>query len=124
MNDLQEKWVEALESGKYEQGNGFLHVLLDGKHKYCCLGIACEVMGVELMGVEGKLQDTIFYYGDRSGALGEYKQLGLLDKVGSFSRPIKYYGKTYKGLTYLNDDGVPFKEIAKIIRSNEELVFR
>jgi len=43
--DLKAKWVEALRSGKYEQGRGAL--LNDGK--YCCLGVLCEVVGLEII---------------------------------------------------------------------------
>lgn len=42
MNDkvkLARKWIKALRSGKYEQGNG--HLL--NKGKYCCLGVLCEI---------------------------------------------------------------------------------
>jgi hypothetical protein len=42
--EVQKKWVDALRSGKFEQGQGFLHKS-DGK--MCCLGVACEVMGLE-----------------------------------------------------------------------------
>ncbi len=35
---------------------------------------------------------------------------------GSFVNDIKYRGKVYSSLTQLNDDGVKFKAISKIIR--------
>lgn len=41
-------WVEALNSGKYQQGIGFLKTSLDGRYEYCCLGVAAEaVLGLE-----------------------------------------------------------------------------
>lgn len=42
--DLKEKWVSALRSGKYRQGRYRLH-LEDGS--MCCLGVLCDVMGLE-----------------------------------------------------------------------------
>lgn len=40
---LKTKWLKALRSGKYAQGDSFLK-LRDGKvTKYCCLGVLCEV---------------------------------------------------------------------------------
>lgn len=39
--ELKEKWIAALRSGKYEQGTGFL--CKDGA--YCCLGVLMEVSG-------------------------------------------------------------------------------
>ena len=44
-------WLEALRSGKYEQGNG---QLLSPEGGYCCLGVLCSVLGAtneELLGV-------------------------------------------------------------------------
>src|SRR5258706_12780048 len=34
------EWVEALESGEFQQGNYYLRV----GDKYCCLGVVCELM--------------------------------------------------------------------------------
>lgn len=42
--NLKAKWVEALRSGKYEQGELFLRK--NGKH--CCLGVLCELAGLEI----------------------------------------------------------------------------
>lgn len=39
--ELKAKWLEALRSGKYEQGRGSL--CYDGKH--CCLGVLQDVVG-------------------------------------------------------------------------------
>lgn len=33
------KWIAALDSGKYEQ----THCSLQDKHGYCCLGVGCKV---------------------------------------------------------------------------------
>ena len=32
-------WVEALRSGKYQQGREWLH----NSSRYCCLGVACDI---------------------------------------------------------------------------------
>jgi len=37
---IKKKWVDALRSGKYLQGTGFL---LD-EGRYCCLGVLCDVV--------------------------------------------------------------------------------
>ena len=42
--DNIQKWVDALRSGDYKQGNGCLR---DHNDNYCCLGVACEVLGLE-----------------------------------------------------------------------------
>ncbi len=48
MNEAESKLVEALRSGKYQQGrqvlrNSFLHT---SDKFYCCLGVACEISGL------------------------------------------------------------------------------
>lgn len=40
--DLKKRWVEALRSGKYQQGEGQLQL----GYTYCCLGVLADVMGV------------------------------------------------------------------------------
>lgn len=37
---LEAKWLEALRSGKYEQG----HYDLRRKNGYCCLGVLCDII--------------------------------------------------------------------------------
>src|SRR4051794_35352962 len=43
MNELTQKWVDALRSGKYKQGKGLLR---DFNDNYCCLGVLCEIAGI------------------------------------------------------------------------------
>lgn len=49
MNEqIAKQWVAALRSGKYNQGQGFLCRIDPYGNKYhCCLGVLCEVLGVE-----------------------------------------------------------------------------
>lgn len=37
-----QKWLDALRSGKYEQGRGGLRV----NNTFCCLGVLCDVSGI------------------------------------------------------------------------------
>lgn len=39
-----ERWVAALRSGKYKQGHSLLR---STQNHYCCLGVLCDVLGVE-----------------------------------------------------------------------------
>lgn len=41
--DVKRKWVKALRSGKYKQGNYTLH---NTQEEYCCLGVFCETQKV------------------------------------------------------------------------------
>lgn len=38
---LSSKWIDALRSGKYTQGRGYLKSL---NNEYCCLGVLCDVI--------------------------------------------------------------------------------
>jgi hypothetical protein len=46
LRSLKKKWVEALRSGEYQQGEG--HLFKDDS--YCCLGVLCKVAGATFGG--------------------------------------------------------------------------
>lgn len=45
----RERWLQALESGDYEQGRNYMRRDVDGRRFYCCMGVACELFGYELL---------------------------------------------------------------------------
>ena len=63
--DFKKKWINALRSGKYKQGDGNLYKF--DNNSFCCLGVACVVSGeplerldhVELIGPEMFTSTTI-----------------------------------------------------------------
>lgn len=116
---LQQKWVEALESGEFKQCTGRLkkykylpdHI----ESKYCCLGVADEVCDLGEYAGETTLRHV-------------YTGLGLYDPEGGFkgNSTIKVIdkGNEYSSLVLMNDKGkLSFKTIAKMIRKYPELVF-
>lgn len=42
--ELKAKWVEALRSGKYQQGREQLN---EADQLFCCLGVLCEIEGLD-----------------------------------------------------------------------------
>lgn len=54
--EVKELWVQALRSGRFEQGQSVLRVLhTDGLRTtaaYCCLGVLCEISGIEYFGAD------------------------------------------------------------------------
>lgn len=42
--ELKKRWVEALRSGKYKQGNGVLLDHTETGQELCCLGVLCDVI--------------------------------------------------------------------------------
>ena len=45
--ELKQKWIDALRSGKYKQGTGRLKQIINGESTFCCLGVLCDVAGLE-----------------------------------------------------------------------------
>lgn len=102
------KWIEALRSGKYKQGAGKLRV----GDCYCCLGVACEVPGIEGRNSE----DGYVYMGLVATAPRKVVELlGLVSEVGSARG-------SGTNLTRLNDHGVPFEEIANMLEAGDYFV--
>src|SRR5688572_17403992 len=42
---IKEKWVKALRSGEFKQGEGKLHD--SDNDTYCCLGVLCKIQGAQ-----------------------------------------------------------------------------
>jgi hypothetical protein len=63
--EVKAKWVAALRSGKYRQGDQ--HVLNDGKGGFCCLGVLCDLyakeaeVGWELLSYSGGMRLQLAY---------------------------------------------------------------
>ena len=112
------KWAEALKSGKYEQGRGWLR---DGS-KYCCLGVLCEVQGrlkehresgMEAWG-EGVLSES-------NPAFGQLKYEGHLPSgvAVTVSLAVHHFvgSNPFTDLVSINDHSkLPFSDIADILR--------
>lgn len=116
MNDNAKAWVAALRSGKYQQGRDYLCK----DNRYCCLGVACEVLGI------GKIIDGMgvaTYLGDEPND----KDSGWLPRNAKEALGLRTYNGTLgdgaTSLTLLNDNGATFNEIADIIESEPEGLF-
>lgn len=111
------EFVKALRSGKYEQGKGRLRTKDD---KFCCLGVACDVMGTEWKLSDEGYQDSYFnmmppeaknYFGMATYGDFDKEKFLITDNVG-----IKQYA-----LWSLNDmHNYNFNQIADIIEGSEE----
>ena len=93
--ELKAKWVAALRSGKYKQGQGRLRSVDD---TFCCLGVLADV--------EGKTWELI-------------QQVYVVDGerwavYGSYHLPTDAVGR----LAHMNDEGSTFEELADYIEEN------
>lgn len=110
LTSAQKKWVEALRSGKYKQGTSRLS--RDGY--YCCLGVACEIFA-KALGLKISLKDGRKIY-DRSDTLAPIKIVKLLKLRSNAGKGKDFRTQT---LTYLNDNGVSFNQIADLLETGE-----
>jgi len=111
------EWVEALRSGKYEQGEQYLNK----DNRFCCLGVLCDILPVE----KNILENNIISYGAyRSITLLKKDVMNYTDISDHFGRPADFNvtinGNCYQGLSSANDQGVPFSDIADWIEANYE----
>jgi hypothetical protein len=88
------KWVEALRSGKYKQGKHQL--VFDGS--YCCLGVLCEISGLEWPGNSALLPQNVQDWAGLDSYNGKYVSFGI-----------------QRFLSRDNDSGSTFEEIANTI---------
>jgi hypothetical protein len=60
-SELKQKWVEALRSGKYEQGKNNLRNV---NNNFCCLGVLCDL--VDPIKWEEGDRESRFYNGHKA----------------------------------------------------------
>lgn len=100
---MKQQWITALRSGEYEQGTGFLRTI---NNKYCCLGVLCDVAGVNAVQGRHVGDHDRYYYEGTSCMLHMNLQIkfGIEGETGI--------------LMGMNDKGDNFNEIADWIEEN------
>lgn len=101
------KWLEALRSGRYEQGKGFLRSL---DHKYCCFGVLCEILEIPCVRTETPNHRQQYSYMRMVGPPPAF----ALEKIG-LTTGFYYHPMIAYELMGLNDEGAPFTVIANRI---------
>lgn len=56
---VKKQWVEALRSGKYQQGTAALRTHKDGQDQYCCLGVLCDLYTKAFPKAVGRWDDVV-----------------------------------------------------------------
>lgn len=114
LGPLQLQWIEALESGKFEQGQA----CLKKDNKFCCLGVACELSGITAIPATCYGVVRYEYLGERY-----YLPQEIVDKLKFRGNQGDAFGEPTMAIALLNDEGKTFKEIAAIIRENPSQYF-
>jgi hypothetical protein len=122
-NEAQLKWLDALESGKYAQNNDG-DLLNSGG--YCCLGVACVVVGIAPVSEDlGEGRTLIRFDGCVSLAPNQVLDGMLLrSSLGELDDLYLIGEHTAGSLAVANDIGATFSELAAFIRSNPTAVFK
>lgn len=121
--EIKKLWIEALNSGKYQQGRTFLHK----GDKFCCLGVLCElyckkVSNIRKLRKETNIRklhtETKYSYAGRSSNLPDVVSIWAgIEIETTIPTGIGRYSDegSFTSLSFLNDSGTPFKEIAEVI---------
>jgi hypothetical protein len=119
INGNARKLVEALRSGRFQQGRSALTFKSGAGQEYdCCLGVACKVYieeGNKLVVATSSTGNECIVYDGQRNYLPEavQKWLGFRTASGEFRPP----SMVMNSLAGLNDRGASFEKIAAIIES-------
>ena len=131
--EVMVKWVKALRSGKFKQGQGTLKQFnKKGQEQHCCLGVLCELYNDTMKKSKKKTlsEETIYIDADFSHGYSRFggkrddlpkevmKWSGIGNSMGSFTIDNPIHDQY--NLADLNDTGRKFKTIADIIEKNYE----
>ena len=117
------RWVEALESGEYQQGFGYLHNR--DSNLFCCLGVACDLAYKDGAVTKHEVDEddswtspkwAVRYGSPKLSTVLPYEVLNWLGVASA--NPYVKYDHGYIELTVLNDGHeCSFAEIAQLIRN-------
>ena len=131
--NVMKKWVKALRSGKFKQGQGTLRQFnKKGQAQHCCLGVLCELYNETMKKSKKKTlsEETIYTDADFSHGYSRFgnktedlpKEVmnwaGIDNSIGAFTNDNPIHDQY--DLANLNDTGRKFKTIANIIEKNVE----
>lgn len=106
--EIKEKWLAALRSGEYKQGQCALR---KKDNKFCCLGVLADLYAKE-MGIEWKMEEDCYKILDQGGTL----PIWIADWAEIMSDG--YVDRDHLTLASMNDHGHTFSEIADVIEKH------
>jgi hypothetical protein len=120
--DIAEQWAQALESGEYKQGLHYLHSEKDGEHKFCCLGVLCELALKAGVKVETRKVFKTEHVTNEHAIEYNGEVYLIPDEVQIWAGTKTRNGicNDASSLVSINDTGIPFPEIAKIILAHTD----
>ena len=125
--NIRKRWVEKLRSGEFKQGDSCLRKVTKTKNgqkeTFCCLGVLCELAVKARVINKASLEET------QDGDLDNTTSYRYDGEKAFLPRDVRLWAglKSDRGefdegdLSEMNDDGVSFKRIAKVIEENDTL---
>lgn len=115
--EVKQKWVAALRSGEYNQGQGCLR---NDDDSYCCLGVLCDLYAKEQNNHYWRIDECDHMMYNFDGRLqfpppSVWKDWAELEIDDPF---VPYEDSKLLQLSSLNDDGLTFEQIADLIEEN------
>ena len=109
--EIARKWVKALKSGDYVQGQGRLR---SSTNEFCCLGVLCNLHAQEFPELAATQKTKSRYFGS-SGYLPDIVQ----EWAGIADRDVFFDCESVPPLVEMNDKlGYSFDKIANVISKN------
>lgn len=110
--EVKVKWVAALRSGEYQQGQDSLRTYYLGVEQFCCLGVLCDLHARET----GKhwssdVEANRFKYDGEEELLPR----SVAAWAGLDTSPVIQFGGQPLAITEVNDGGESFLDIADAI---------
>lgn len=113
--EFRNKWLTALESGKYKQTTGLLVEEMGTKKSYCCIGVAGRCLNVSIKSMLGNGEVIQL----KDNTIKKFPKAFYEKKLNILDEPMYINSAFALTLMRLNDDDeMNFKEIAKYIRKN------
>jgi hypothetical protein len=132
--EVAQKWIKALRSGKYKQGRKALKYRDKGVTRHCCLGVLCELYQQEKKSKQQRCLKTVevnpekeCLWLDVSGT-GKCRAFRFANTATELPKSVQKWAGMHSedgvyafsasrqfNLAALNDKGTTFKEIADVI---------
>lgn len=114
--EIKKQWVKALRSGKYQQGKNHLRV----GNEFCCLGVLCDIAPKSVREpwkprIDNTYEVKVYSMHGISSCIPDPIKTWANLTDGSIYVP---YNGTTIALSYLNDNGISFNEIADLIEEH------
>ena len=110
MSNFISQWIDALRSGKYNQGVSFLRK----GDEFCALGVACDLLRFEFPPTID--QNGVYRYDGMMSELSSNIRLRIGLPSESFGQRVQLKnGKVVTSISEANDEGADFNEIADLI---------